>query len=103
MIDLPPNETTVMAEQKQTYSYTVKVPPASLPAPSGVLKVSGNQIVGENGEPVILRGAGLGRCRLRLDRVTKLIDLSLNPPRRTSEHGKLYHVCVVVLGWCGWC
>jgi hypothetical protein len=27
---------------------------------SGFLKVKGTEVVGENGEPIILRGAGLG-------------------------------------------
>ncbi|KAG9043304.1 hypothetical protein FS837_009767 [Tulasnella sp. UAMH 9824] len=39
---------------------TINVPPASAPAPSGILKVSGKELVGEDGKPVILRGAGLG-------------------------------------------
>jgi len=43
-----------------TEKYTVKVPAASKPAPYGILKVSGRNIVGEDGKPVILRGAGLG-------------------------------------------
>ncbi|KAG8986119.1 hypothetical protein FRB90_004206 [Tulasnella sp. 427] len=39
---------------------TIPVPPSSAPAPSGILRVSGDQIVGADGKPVILRGAGLG-------------------------------------------
>lgn len=39
---------------------TITVPPASAPAPSGILKVSGKELIGEDGKPVILRGAGLG-------------------------------------------
>ncbi|KAG8986944.1 hypothetical protein FRB93_005004 [Tulasnella sp. JGI-2019a] len=51
---------TIIMSQVATDKYTVKVPAASKPAPSGVLKVSGREIVGEDGKPVILRGAGLG-------------------------------------------
>ncbi|KAG8894347.1 hypothetical protein FRB99_001344 [Tulasnella sp. 403] len=38
----------------------IYVPPPSAPAPSGILKVFGRDIVGQDGKPVILRGAGLG-------------------------------------------
>ncbi|KAG8893517.1 hypothetical protein FRC00_010416 [Tulasnella sp. 408] len=38
---------------------TINVPPASAPAPSGILKVSGKELIGQDGKPVILRGAGL--------------------------------------------
>lgn len=39
---------------------SIPVPPPSPPASTGILRVSGNQIVAEDGKPVILRGAGLG-------------------------------------------
>lgn len=39
---------------------SIPIPPPSPPASTGVLRVSGNQIVGEDGKPIILRGAGLG-------------------------------------------
>jgi hypothetical protein len=42
------------------YSIDIEVPPAPGPAPSGLLKVKGTEIVGEDGKPVILKGAGLG-------------------------------------------
>lgn len=38
----------------------IHVPPASAPAPTGVLKVQGTSLVGQDGKPVILKGAGLG-------------------------------------------
>lgn len=38
----------------------IKVPPALAPSPSGVLKLDGTKIVGKDGKPVLLRGAGLG-------------------------------------------
>lgn len=39
---------------------TIKVPPAPAPAPTGVLRVKGTDIVDKDGKPVILKGAGLG-------------------------------------------
>ncbi|KAG8747353.1 hypothetical protein FRC10_001532 [Ceratobasidium sp. 414] len=38
----------------------IKVPPAPAPSPLGVLKLQGSKIVGADGKPVLLRGAGLG-------------------------------------------
>jgi len=39
---------------------TIPVPPLAPSAPAGILKVSGSEIIGQDGKPVILRGAGLG-------------------------------------------
>ncbi|KAG8981304.1 hypothetical protein FRB90_007351, partial [Tulasnella sp. 427] len=51
-----------LLDQKLTMARdrTIPVPPPSAPAPSGILRVSGDQIVSADGKPVILRGAGLG-------------------------------------------
>ncbi|KAG9104850.1 hypothetical protein FRC06_008080 [Ceratobasidium sp. 370] len=38
----------------------IKVPSAPAPSPLGVLKIQGSKIVGADGKPVLLRGAGLG-------------------------------------------
>ncbi|ELU40694.1 glucanase [Rhizoctonia solani AG-1 IA] len=38
----------------------IKVPPPPAPSPLGVLKIKGSKIVGNDGKPVLLRGAGLG-------------------------------------------
>ncbi|KAG8910160.1 Endo-1,4-beta-xylanase 5 [Tulasnella sp. 408] len=43
-----------------TRDRSIPIPPPSPPASTGILRVSGNQIVGEDGKPIILRGAGLG-------------------------------------------
>ncbi|KAG8905450.1 hypothetical protein FRC01_008349, partial [Tulasnella sp. 417] len=43
-----------------TRDRSILIPPPSPPASTGILRVSGNQIVGQDGKPVILRGAGLG-------------------------------------------
>ncbi|KAG8885360.1 hypothetical protein FRB97_001435 [Tulasnella sp. 331] len=47
----------------------VKVPAASTPAASGVLKVCGRNIVDKDGKPVILRGAGLDSFIRDLDAI----------------------------------
>ncbi|KAG8927008.1 hypothetical protein FRC02_008536 [Tulasnella sp. 418] len=39
---------------------TIHIPPAPAPAPSGILKVQGNKIIDQQGNEVMLRGAGLG-------------------------------------------
>lgn len=39
---------------------TIKVPAAPAPAPTGILKVKGTDIVDKDGNPIILKGAGLG-------------------------------------------
>lgn len=41
-------------------SRDIKVPAAPAHSPLGVLKIDGNKIVGADGKPVLLRGAGLG-------------------------------------------
>jgi len=41
-------------------SRDIKVPAAPAPSPLGVLKIDGTKIVGADGKPVLLRGAGLG-------------------------------------------
>ncbi|KAG8699557.1 hypothetical protein FRC09_006550 [Ceratobasidium sp. 395] len=38
----------------------IHVPPAPAPSPLGVLKLRGTEIVGSDGKPVLLRGAGIG-------------------------------------------
>ncbi|KAG8699555.1 hypothetical protein FRC09_006548 [Ceratobasidium sp. 395] len=38
----------------------IRVPPTPTPSPRGVLKLQGSKIVGADGKPVLLRGAGLG-------------------------------------------
>jgi hypothetical protein len=38
----------------------INVPAAPAPSPLGVLKLEGSKIVGSDGKPVLLRGAGLG-------------------------------------------
>ncbi|CUA68441.1 hypothetical protein RSOLAG22IIIB_03478 [Rhizoctonia solani] len=38
----------------------IQVPPAPAPSPLGILKLEGSKIVGKDGKPVLLRGAGLG-------------------------------------------
>ncbi|KAG9078288.1 hypothetical protein FS749_009731 [Ceratobasidium sp. UAMH 11750] len=38
----------------------IKIPPAPAPSPLGVLRLQGSQIIGSDGKPVLLRGAGLG-------------------------------------------
>lgn len=43
-----------------SHDRTIHIPPPSTPAPTGILKVQGRDIVGQDGQPVILKGAGLG-------------------------------------------
>ncbi|CCO29586.1 hypothetical protein BN14_03603 [Rhizoctonia solani AG-1 IB] len=38
----------------------INVPPAPAPSPLGVLRLRGTEIVGSDGKPLLLRGAGLG-------------------------------------------
>ncbi|QRW18115.1 Cellulase (glycosyl hydrolase family 5 protein) [Rhizoctonia solani] len=38
----------------------IHVPPAPAPSPLGVLRLRGTEIVGSDGKPLVLRGAGLG-------------------------------------------
>jgi hypothetical protein len=38
----------------------IDVPPAPAPSPLGVLRLRGNEIVGSDGKPILLRGAGIG-------------------------------------------
>lgn len=38
----------------------IKVPPAPAPSPLGVLRLRGTEIVGSDGKPILLRGAGIG-------------------------------------------
>lgn len=38
----------------------IPIPPAAPPAKSGILRASGTSIVGHDGAPVTLKGAGLG-------------------------------------------
>ncbi|KAG8913346.1 hypothetical protein FRC01_004591 [Tulasnella sp. 417] len=56
---------------------TINVPPASAPAPSGILKVSGKELIGQDGKPVILRGAGLGG-HLNMENFITYVTLTLN-------------------------
>lgn len=43
-----------------TRDRSIPIPSPPTPASTGILRVSGDQIVGEDGKPIILRGAGLG-------------------------------------------
>lgn len=38
----------------------INVPPAPSPSPLGVLRLRGTEIVGSDGKPILLRGAGIG-------------------------------------------
>ncbi|KAG9073729.1 hypothetical protein FS749_014736 [Ceratobasidium sp. UAMH 11750] len=38
----------------------IRIPPAPAPSPLGVLKLQGTEIVGSDGKPILLRGAGIG-------------------------------------------
>ena len=42
------------------YSLDIEVPTPSTPAPTGILKVKGTEIVDQKGDIVILKGAGIG-------------------------------------------
>lgn len=53
----------------------IHVPPPSPPAPSGILKVQGTNIVDKDGKPVILKGAGLGG-HLNMENCTTIDDLA---------------------------
>lgn len=61
----PSNNSVLLLTPRMSRTHLkIKVPLASTPPTSGILKVSGRKIVGQDGKLVILRGAGLGRVCL---------------------------------------
>ena len=60
-------------------SQEIKVPAEPAPSPLGVLKLDGSKIVGADGKPVLLRGAGLGG-HLNMENCEQAISSLLDPP-----------------------
>ena len=70
----------------------INVPPAPAPSPLGVLRLRGTEIVGSDGKPILLRGAGIGghlnmeNCKLYPTTTTKYrLTFALPTSRKLSE------------------
>ncbi|CAE6498988.1 unnamed protein product [Rhizoctonia solani] len=67
----------------------IKVPPPPAPSPLGVLKIEGSKIVGNDGKPVLLRGAGLGG-HLNMENFIALfilVDIPNSAELQCAHHG----------------
>ncbi|EUC57148.1 glycoside hydrolase family 5 protein [Rhizoctonia solani AG-3 Rhs1AP] len=68
----------------------INIPPAPAPSPLGVLRLRGSEIIGSDGKPILLRGAGLGG-HLNMENSLILMSLNLCTKKVTGypghEHG----------------